>query len=426
MDLLIKSGYVLDPASKLDGISDILIENGKIKAIGARLESRGPSIDAKGLHVIPGLIDMHCHLRDPGDPEEETIQSGTRSAAKGGFTSVACMANTLPPIDSPAMIKYIISKAQAEGLVNVFPIGSVTKGLKGEEITEMGRMLLEGAIAFSDDGKPIVNTNLFRHALEYARQFDVPIISHAEDPYLAADGYMNESALSTSLGLAGISPLAEEVMVMRDIMLAKEFGKVHIAHVSTQRSVELIRRAKQDGINVTAETCPHYFSLTENEVEGYNTNAKVNPPLRGEKDLEAIVLGLREGVIDTIVTDHAPHRIEEKNVEFAKASNGLVGFETALSLVLNELVETKHLTLKKAIEKMTVNPAKILNLQKGALKVGWDADITIVDLNREWMVNVNHFASKSKNSPFHGWKLKGMVIHTIVGGKHVVKDAELI
>jgi dihydroorotase len=209
-------------------------------------------------------------------------------------------------------------------------------------------------------------------------------------------------------------------------MLAKEFGKVHIAHVSTQRSVELIRRAKQDGINVTAETCPHYFSLTENEVEGYNTNAKVNPPLRGEKDLEAIVLGLREGVIDTIVTDHAPHRIEEKNVEFAKASNGLVGFETALSLVLNELVETKHLTLKKAIEKMTVNPAKILNLQKGALKVGWDADITIVDLNREWMVNVNHFASKSKNSPFQGWKLKGMVIHTIVGGKHVVKDAELI
>ncbi|MFA4966904.1 MAG: dihydroorotase [Candidatus Margulisiibacteriota bacterium] len=428
MDIVIQSGRVIDPASNFDGAADILISESKIKAIGPKLPhpKNASILDAKDLWVLPGLIDMHCHLRDPGDPEEETIASGTRSAAKGGFTSVACMANTSPIIDTPALVKYVVSKAQLEGLVNVYPIGAVSKGQKGEELAELGRMLAEGAVAFSDDGKPITNSEIFRRALEYARQFDTPIISHAEDPWLSADGQMNESHKSTILGLKGIPHLAEEIMVMRDIMLAKEFGKVHIAHVSTAKSVDLIRRAKAEGINVTCETCPHYFSLTEEEVEGFNTNAKVNPPLRGEKDLEAVIGGLKDGTIDVIATDHAPHREEEKNVEFGLAACGMVGFETALSLVISELIEPGSLSLKKAIEKMTVNPAKILNIKKGVLKPGWDADLIIVDPKAEWTVDVNKFISRSKNSPFGGWKLKGKVLYTIVGGRLVVKDGKLI
>lgn len=425
MDLLIKSGRVVDPASNLDAVSDVLISEGKIKAVGPHLKVRTTTIEAEGMLVLPGLIDMHCHLRDPGDPEEETIASGTRSAAKGGFTSIACMANTNPPIDSPAMVKYVSAKARYEGAVNVFPIGAVTKGLKGEELTEMGRMILEGAVAFSDDGKPITNSSVMRRALEYSRQFDVPVISHAEDPSLSEGGLMNESYSSTILGLAGIPALAEEVMVMRDIMLAREFGRVHIAHVSTARSVELIRRSKSEGVKITCETCPHYFTLTEEEVEGYNTLAKVNPPLRSAKDLEAILGGLKDGTIDVIATDHAPHTTEEKNVEFAKAMSGMVGLETALALVLTELVETKFLSLKKAIEKMTVNPAKIMNLKKGTLKAGWDADLIIVDPAREWLVDPSKFSSRSKNSPYGDWRLKGQVRYTIVGGKLVVKNGEL-
>jgi len=426
MDLLIKSGQLIDPASNLDATSDILISDGKIKSIGSRLSARGVTIDASHMLVLPGLIDMHCHLRDPGDPEEETIASGTRAAARGGFTSVACMANTHPPLDTPAMIKYVLSKARLEGATNVYPIGAVTKGLAGCEITEIGRMILEGAVAFSDDGKSVLNAAVLRRALEYARQFDVLIISHCEDPHLSAEGTMNESYTSTILGLGGIPALAEEAMVMRDILLAREFGRVHIAHVSTARSVDLIRRAKVEGVNITCETCPHYFTLTEAEIEGYNTAAKVNPPLRGEADVQEVIAGLKDGTIDVIATDHAPHRVEEKNVEFARAANGMVGLETALALVLTELVDTKILPIKKAIEKLTVNPAKILNLKKGALKVGWDADLTIVDPNQEWMVDVNHFASKSKNSPYHDWKLKGAVIYTIVGGRVVVKDGKLV
>jgi len=425
MDLLIKSGRVVDPASNLDAVSDVLISEGKIKAVGPHLKVRTTTIEAEGMLVMPGLIDMHCHLRDPGDPEEETIASGTRSAAKGGFTSVACMANTNPPIDSPAMVKYVSAKARYEGAVNVFPIGAVTKGLKGEELTEMGRMILEGAVAFSDDGQPITNSSVMRRALEYSKQFDVPIISHAEDPSLSAEGLMNEGFSSTILGLAGIPALAEEIMVVRDIMLAREFGRVHIAHVSTARSVELIRRAKSEGVQITCETCPHYFTLTEEEVEGYNTQAKVNPPLRSAKDLEAVLSGLKDGTIDVIATDHAPHTVEEKNVEFAKAASGMVGLETALALVLTELVETKFLPLKKAVEKMTVNPAKIMNLKKGTLKAGWDADLIIVDPAREWLVDPQKFSSRSKNSPYGDWRLKGQVRYTIVGGKVVVKNGEL-
>ncbi|MFH1347375.1 MAG: dihydroorotase [Candidatus Margulisiibacteriota bacterium] len=427
MAILIKNGRVIDPASNLDGVRDILIENGKIKKIGARVMGRGAKIiDAKGKLVLPGLIDMHAHLRDPGRPDKETIASGTRAAAKGGFTSVCCMANTEPPIDNPAVVKYVRNKAETEGAVNVYPIAAVTKGLKGENLAEMGLMLEEGAIAFSDDGNPLEQAVLMRKALEYAKQFGVPVISHCEDKGLSQGGSMNESALSTEIGLPGIPALSEEVMVGRDIMMAREFGAVHIAHVSSANSVELIRQAKKKGIPVTCETCPHYFSLTEEAVKEYDTNAKVNPPLKSKKDVKAILKGLKDGVIDVIATDHAPHNIEEKNIEFNLASSGMIGLETALALVLTNLVNTKALTLKEAVKKLTAGPAKILNLNKGTLKVGADADVIIVDPKAEWTVDASQFASKSKNTPFNGWELKGKVVYTIVGGRVVVKDGKLV
>lgn len=426
-DLLIKSGRVIDPASKLDGIRDVVIEGGKIKAIKSRATSHGSQvIDAKGKLVLPGLVDMHAHLRDPGRPDKETIASGTRAAARGGFTTVCCMANTEPPIDNPAVVKYVRNKAETEGVVNVFPVGAVTKGCAGEELAEMGLMLEEGAVAFSDDGNPVMQGEVMRRALEYAKQFGVPIISHCEDKSLSQGGAMNESALSTAIGLPGIPSLSEEIMVARDIMLAREFGRVHIAHVSGAKSVELIRRAKREGIPVTCETCPHYFTLTEEAVAEYNTNAKVNPPLKSREDVRAVIRGLKDGTIDAIATDHAPHNIEEKNVEFNLAAFGMVGLETALALVITRLVDTKALTLKEAIEKLTVAPAKILNLNKGTLRVGADADIIIVDPKAEWTVDASQFASKSKNTPFHGWKLKGKVLYTIVGGKVIVKDGKLL
>ena len=430
--LLIKNGRVIDPATNTDAVKDILIEDGKIKAI--KSEIRNPKseknsklqiIDAKGKLVLPGLIDMHCHLRDPGQPDKETIASGTKAAALGGFTTICCMANTNPPVDNPAIVKYVRNKAETDGVVNVFPIAAVTRELKGEVIAEMGTMLEAGAIAFSDDGQPIMNATMMRLALEYARQFEVPIIAHCEDRNLAHDGAMNESALSTAIGLPGIPALAEEVMVARDIKLAQEFGRVHLAHLSSAKSIELVRQAKKNKIAITAETCPHYFSLTEAACRDYDTNAKVNPPLKGEKDLAAVIRGLKDGTIDVIATDHAPHNIESKNVEFNRAAFGLVGLETALALVLTKLVGTKILSLKKAIAKMTIAPAKVLGLNKGTLKVGADADVTIVDPKAEWTVDPNKFASKSKNTPFTGWKLKGQVLYTIVGGKIIVKDGQL-
>ncbi len=424
--LLLKGGRVVDPASGIDAEMDVLIEDGKIKSVAKAISREGASIiSAKGKLVFPGLIDMHAHLRDPGNPEEETIASGTEAAALGGFTSVCSMANTNPVNDNPAVTEYIYSKAELEGIVNVFPIAAVTKGLRGEEITEMGRLIECGVVAFSDDGNPIMNSEVLRHALEYARQFNVPIISHCEDINLSKFGMMNEGTLSTILGLRPIPALAEEIMVGRDIMLAKEFGRIHIAHVSTAGSVELIRRAKKEGINITCETCPHYFTLTETAVENYNTNAKVNPPLRSEKDVAAILSGLKDGTIDVIATDHAPHIIEEKNIEFGLASPGISGLETALSLVLTELVGGV-LPLKGAIEKLTVNPAKILSLKRGNLKVGGVADVIVVDPNLEYTVDVKKFASKGKNSPFDGWKLKGKVLYTIVSGKIVVKDGSRV
>jgi dihydroorotase len=425
--LLVKNGRVIDPASKLDGIREILIVGGKIKDIGTRVGERGTkAIDARGMLVLPGLIDMHAHLRDPGRPDKETIATGTRAAALGGFTTVCCMANTEPPIDNPAVVKYVRNKAETEGVITVYPIAAVTKGLKGEVLAEMGLMLEEGAVAFSDDGNSVMQTDIMRRALEYSRQFGVPIISHCEDKNLSEGGAMNESALSTAIGLPGIPALSEEIMVARDIRLAKEYGRVHIAHVSSAMSVELIRQAKRKGFPVTCETCPHYFSLSEEAVREYDTNAKVNPPLKSEQDVKAVIRGLKDGTVDAIATDHAPHNIEEKNVEFNLAAFGMIGLETALALILTKLIDTKILTLKKAIEKLTVAPARILNLNKGSLKIGADADLIIVDPKAEWSVDAAKFASKSRNTPFHGWRLRGKVLYTIASGKVVVRDGKLL
>jgi len=425
--LLIRNGRVINPSSGLDEERDILIEGGKIREISRNLPNipSAETVNAKGKIVLPGLVDMHVHLRDPGREDKETIATGTRAAAKGGFTSIACMANTDPVADNSAVIEYIISKAAQTGAVNVFPVGAVTKGLKGEELSEMGQMAQAGAVAFSDDGRCVMDSNVMRHALEYARQFGRTIISHAEDHRLSDGGYMNESYLSTIWGLKGIPPAAEEIMVERDILLASEFGHVHIAHVSTAGSVDMIRKAKAKGVNITCETAPHYFTLTEAEVEGYNTNAKMNPPLRSEADVAAVIEGLKDGTIDVIASDHAPHTAEEKNVEFAAASFGIIGLETSLGLVICELVETKALSFIDAVAKMSINPARVLGIDKGSLKIGGDADLTIIDLS-EWTVNANNFASKSRNTPFNGWKLKGKVLYTIVGGRLVVKEGLLI
>ncbi|MDD5382277.1 MAG: dihydroorotase [Candidatus Margulisbacteria bacterium] len=425
--LLIRGGRVIDPAANLDAIRDILLADGKVVKIGSRIISRGSRvIEAKGRLVMPGLIDMHTHLRDPGRPDKETIASGTRAAALGGFTSVCCMANTEPPIDNAAVVKYVRDKGAAEGVVNVYPVGAITRGLKGEALAEMGSMFEEGAIAFSDDGYPVEKADIMRKALEYARQFGAPVISHCEDRSLSSGGSMNESALSTMIGLPGIPALSEEIIVARDILLAKKFGPVHIAHVSSAGSVELIRQAKKRGAPVTCETCPHYFSLTEEAVRNYDTNAKVNPPLKSTADVQAVIRGLKDGTIDVIATDHAPHTIDDKNVEFNQAATGMIGLETALGLVMTNLVETKALNLKQAIAKLTVVPARILQLEnKGRLKAGADADVIIVDPKVEWVVEASKFASKSRNTPFNGWKLKGKVICAIVGGKVVVRDGKI-
>lgn len=429
MRILIKNGRVIDPANGIDGILDIYIENETIEEVGSNLDYSGADIeqiDASGKIVAPGLVDMHCHLREPGQEYKEDIETGTQSAAMGGFTSVACMPNTDPVVDNITVVEYIKSKAASSACVNVFPIGAITKGLKGEELAEIGKLKFAGVVGISDDGRPVRSPVLMRNALEYAKTFDTPVISHCEVAELA-EGSMNEGYVSTLLGLKGISRAAEEIMVARDIILAKYTGaSLHIAHVSTKGSVELIRQAKKEGVNVTCETCPHYFSLTENAVMGYNTNAKMNPPLRTEADVEAIIEGLSDDTIDAIATDHAPHHEDEKNCEFDRALNGIVGFETALSLGIEYLVKTKKLTMERLINKMSYAPARILGINKGTLSEGKNADIVIIDENKQRIIDKNSFYSKSKNTPYHGYKLSGTVEYTIVGGKFAVREGILI
>lgn len=428
MKILIEKGHLVDPSQKIDGIGSVFIEDGKIKEIrinGAdknakEKKQQAPDykiINAEGLYVLPGLIDMHTHLREPGFEYKETIKTGTMAAVKGGFTTVCAMPNTNPVNDNSSVTEFIIRKTIQEGLCTVYPIGAITKGQKGEELAEMGIMYDQGCVAFSDDGNPVVNSLVMRRALEYSRTFNAPVISHCEESSLSEGGVMNEGLLSITLGLKGIPPEAEEIMVARDIALAGlTKGKLHIAHLSTGGSVRLIREAKERGIEVTAETCPHYFSITQDAIKEYNTNAKVNPPLRTQKDIDAIRQGLKDGTIDVISTDHAPHHRDEKLKEFDQAPFGISGLETAVSLSLR-LVHAGILTLPQLIGKMTVNPSKILGLNKGTLKSGSDADITIIDLNREIKVEPSKFVSKGKNTPFEGWVLKGMPVKTICKGK---------
>ncbi|MCX7715710.1 MAG: dihydroorotase [Clostridia bacterium] len=430
MKILIKGGRIIDPRNNMDTVTDIYIEKGIISEIGTDLDPEGLEIeviDARGKIVAPGLVDMHCHLREPGFEYKEDIESGTKSAAMGGFTSVACMPNTNPVIDNAAVVKYIVSKAESLGYANVYPIGAISKGLKGEELAEIGELKFAGVVGISDDGRPVSKSGLMRRALEYASMFDVTVISHCEDMDLVNDGHMNEGYMSTYLGLRGITRAAEEVMVSRDILIAEATKTgVHIAHVSTRGSVDLVRQAKKRGVRVTCETCPHYFTLTDKAVDGFNTNAKMNPPLRTDDDVEAIKEGLADGTIDAIATDHAPHHIDEKNCEFAIAANGIVGFETALSLGITYLVNEGVLSINQLIEKMSANPADILGLNKGSLMVNRPADIVIFDTDEEYTVNVSGFESKGKNSPYDGWKLKGRVQYTIVNGRIVVNQGILL
>ncbi|MBA1336202.1 MAG: Dihydroorotase [Firmicutes bacterium] len=416
--LLIKGGRVVDPSSSTDAVLDVLVEGNKIVLIGKDIEGEGfQVVDAGGKLVFPGLVDMHVHLREPGQEHKETIESGTRSAAAGGFTTIACMPNTDPVIDTPAMVEYIKLKAEKAGYVKVKPVAAITKGLKGEELSPIGELVQYGAVAFSDDGRPVMNSRVMRRAMEYSSMWDVPIISHCEDTDLSGDGHMNEGEMSTVLGMRGIPAIAEEVMVARDIAIARFTGaRVHIAHVSTAGSVELVRRAKAEGVRVTAEATPHHFSLTDRDVDGYSTNTKVNPPLRTYEDVEAVKQGLRDGTIDAIATDHAPHHRDDKEVEYAVAAFGISGLETALSLAVTNLLNSGILTPIQLAERMSTAPARILGIEAGCLKEGGTADITVIDPDIEYVVDVNAFKSKGKNSPFDGMSVRGKAVYTIVDG----------
>jgi dihydroorotase len=421
MNLLIKNGRVIDPSQGLDEVSDVVVENGLVKEIGKGLAAPdgAETIDATGKYVTPGLIDMHVHLRDPGLEYKEDVISGTRAAAAGGFTSVCCMPNTKPPIDNKAIASYIINKAKAEGYCNVFPVGSITYGMNGERMSELGELKEAGCVAVSDDGKPVASAELMRRSLQYAHGIGIMVISHAEELSLVGEGVMNEGFTSTEIGLKGIPRVAEDIATARDIMLAEYTGApVHIAHVSTRDSVRIIRDAKARGVKVTCETAPHYFTLTDDAVRGYNTNAKMNPPLREAADVAAIKTGLQDGTIDCIATDHAPHHLDEKDVEFDAAMNGIIGLETSLPLSL-ALVTEGVLSLKQLVEKMSCNPSNILGLNRGSLKAGAIADITVFDAATEWTVEADKLRSKSKNSPLLGWKMKGAAIMTVVGGKQI-------
>jgi dihydroorotase len=423
MNLLIKNGRVIDPVNHVDQIADLLIADGKVMQIAQEIPVTPDTetIDATGQWVVPGLIDLHTHLREPGYEYKETIRTGTMAAAAGGFTTICCMPNTKPVNDSQAVTEFILRKAATEGMVNVLPVGAITKGCQGEEITEMGDLREAGCIAVSDDGRPVMNSEVMRRAMEYARMFRLPVISHCEDMSLSEDGVMNEGRVSTELGLRGIPNASEDVMVARDIELAALTGAhVHIAHVSTRGSVELIRRAKERGIGVSAETCPHYLVLTDEAVTGYNTSTKMKPPLRTLKDVEAVRKGLQEGVIDVIATDHAPHAQVEKEMEFDSAPFGITGLETAVPIVL-QLVNEGVLTLNEMVLKMSGKPAKLLNIDRGNLSIGAVADITVIDPRETWVVDPAQLKSRGKNTPFEGWKMTGRVTHTIVGGKIVYK-----
>jgi len=427
--LLIQGGRIIDPSQGIDEIGSLLITEGEISWLG-KGEATPPQPDydvlhAQGLIVCPGFVDLHCHLRQPGFEEKETIATGTNAAAKGGFTTICCMPNTNPPLDNQTAVEYVRSKAASEGVVRVLPIGCISKGRKGEELAEMGELASAGVIAFSDDGEPALNSHIMRQALDYSRAFDLPIIDHCEDRALTEGGQMNEGIISTKLGLRGIPNAAEDIIVARDLALAQlTGGRLHIAHTTTEGSVDLIRRAKERGIKVTAEVTPHHLTLNEERVIGYDTNAKVNPPLRTERDIQALIQGLNDNTIDIIATDHAPHAEADKLCEFGLAPFGISGFETALGSLMS-LVHDGQLSLVTLITKLTYEPAKIIGNKYGrlgTLAIGASADVALFDPALEWVVDTKAFASKGKNTPLAGERLKGRVMATISQGKLVYKE----
>jgi len=439
--LLIRGGHIIDPGQGTDQVGDLLIAEGKIVHLGGEIPTviaseakQSQAVDATGLVICPGFIDLHCHLREPGFEDKETIATGTKAAAIGGFTTVCCMANTEPPLDNAASVDWVKQKASKDSLVGVLPIGCITKGRKGEELNDMAGLAEAGVLAFSDDGDPVASSQLMRRAMEYSRDLGLPVIDHCEDKTLSDNGIINEGQMSAKLGFKGIPAASEEVMVARDLTLAKMTkARLHIAHVSTKGSVELIRRAKKEGTSVTAEVTPHHLTLTEERIMGkasnepFDTSAKVNPPLRTKEDVQALIKGLKEGVIDAIATDHAPHTLADKNCGLELAAFGISGFETAFGCLMS-LVHRGKISLAQLISKLTYEPAKVIgkNGELGTLKAGAPANITIFDPDREWIVNSRNFASKGKNTPYDGYKFKGKVMATIANGKIVYIDDSLL
>lgn len=428
MNILIKNGRLIDPYNNIDGKMDILISNGVVAKVSENIADNNVDkiIDANNMWVTPGLIDLHVHLREPGYEHKETIATGTRSAVMGGFTSICCMPNTRPVTDNQILVEYIQMKAEREGVCRVLPIGAITVGQKGETLAEIGKMAKAGACAISEDGFTVENASLMKTAIKYAEMFNIPVFSHCEDVDLAG-GSMNAGDTATKLGLKGISNESEDVIVSRDIILADSLkAPIHLCHISTKGSVDLIKDAKARGSKVTAEATPHHFTLVDEDITEYDGNFKMNPPLRSTQDRAAIIEALKNDTIQVIATDHAPHHIDEKNCEFERALNGIVGLETALSLSISELVEKGVLTPFKMIEKFTKNPAEILRRKDlGHLSVGNNADVIIIDPNVKYKVNIENFVSKSKNSPFNNREVTGKVLYTLVGGKIIVENGQL-
>ncbi|HKW98773.1 MAG TPA: dihydroorotase [Bryobacteraceae bacterium] len=417
--LLIKNGRVIDPSSKFDAIADVLIENGRIHTVGTNLASpNGAGIfDASGMVVAPGFIDMHVHLREPGIEHSETIETGARAAAAGGFTSICCMPNTLPVNDNATVTSYIIERSRQHAVVNVFPIGAITKSSAGEELAAIGSMKNAGIVAISDDGQPVMNARVMRRAMQMARSFNLPVIDHCEDLHLSAGGNMHEGVQSTRLGLRGIPSCSEDVMVARDILLAESTGaRFHVAHISSRRSVDMVKFAKKQGLAVTCEATPHHFALSDSQITAYDSSFKMKPPVRSECDVAAVIDGIVSGTVDAIATDHAPHPGSEKMQEFEKCPFGIIGLETALGLALDKLFHSGKIQLPRLVELFTTGPARILGLDRGTLAAGAPGDVSIFDTETPWTYDVNQSHSKSKNTPFDGWTFRGGPVATVVNG----------
>jgi dihydroorotase len=413
----IAGGRIIDPSQEIDRIGDLWLSRGRVLPVGEGYEEAEIVIDARGLIVCPGLIDAHVHLREPGNEEDETIATGAEAALAGGVTSVACMPNTIPALDTQGAAEFVILQAQRARKAQVYPVGAVSKGRRGEELAELGQLVDGGAVAFTDDGAPVASASLMRRALEYSKMFDKPIMQHCQVPELTVGGVMNEGFESMRLGLGGMPAAAEDIMVARDIRLAEiTGGRLHIQHISTARSVELVREGKRRGVRVTAEACPHHFTLTDERLRSFDSNYKMNPPLRTWSDVEAVIGGLKDGTIEIIATDHAPHAPEKKMRELDQAPFGIIGLETLIPITVHGLIEPGHLTWPEAIRKLTINPAQLLGIPKGTLRPGADADVTIIDPEARWTIDPSQFRSRSRNTPYGGWEVRGRAHTVIVGG----------